>query len=46
MADVILIVLAVEKAMRAKRHEYHYLWSAGKLVRCAEQAARAGWLSW
>lgn len=46
MAGVVLVVLAIEKAMRAKRHGYHFLWSAGKLVKCAEQARKVGWLMW
>jgi hypothetical protein len=43
---LILLVIAVEKAMRAKRHGYHFLWSAVKLMRCAEMASKLGMLSW
>lgn len=46
MAPLILCVLAVEKSMRARRHGYHALWAAGKLLKCAQQAGAVGWLSW
>lgn len=44
MSHLVLILLGVEKAMRAKRHGYHYLWAAAKHVRCAEMAGAVGWL--
>jgi hypothetical protein len=46
MADLILIVLSVEKAMRAKTHNNPFLWYAGKLLKCTKMASAVGWLDW
>lgn len=46
MSRLVLVLAAIEKAMRAERHGYHYLWAAGKLLRCTYMAARVGWLDW
>lgn len=46
MAQLVLIVLGAEKAMRAQHHKYHLLWCAGKLVKCARMAGQRGWLNW
>jgi hypothetical protein len=46
MADLILIVLSVEKAMRAKTHNNPFLWYAGKLLKCTEMARIVRWLNW
>ena len=46
MADLILIVLSVEKAMHAKTHNNPFLWYAGKLLKCVNMASTIGWLDW
>lgn len=44
MSRLVLILLAIEKSMRARVHGYHYLWAAGKFLKCARMAGAVGWL--
>lgn len=42
---VVVILLGVEAAVAARKHGYHFLWAAGRLVERVRIAARAGWLA-
>ena len=45
MTRVVLILLGVEVAAAARKHGYHFLWAAGRLVERVKIAAKAGWLT-
>jgi hypothetical protein len=45
MTALVLILLGVEKAKRAREHDRHFLWAAGKFLKCARMAGAIGWLS-
>jgi hypothetical protein len=46
VGHLILLVIVVEKAMRAAKHDYHLLWAAGKLAKCVQMAGKLGFLHW
>jgi hypothetical protein len=46
MADLVLLLLAIEQAQKAKADGHHLTWFAGMLIKVVGLANRAGWLWW